>query len=90
MRCDPPDIEWQDGQLGRRAANEAVDEQEVLRLLGSQRVAGTFAGGTARREPGFDLDPRPGLRRQRANGETAPPLTKNAFCSPGSIAGAIR
>jgi hypothetical protein len=35
MRGDPCAVEWQHGQLGRRTANEAVEEQEVFGLVGS-------------------------------------------------------
>jgi hypothetical protein len=30
MRRDPLRVEWQRGQLGRRTANEAVEEQEAF------------------------------------------------------------
>src|SRR5438876_6137193 len=50
-------VERQHGQLGRRAANEAVDEQEVLRLLGRERRLGPFPGGRAKGERRFDLTP---------------------------------
>jgi hypothetical protein len=44
MRCDPLGVEGKQGQLGRRAADEAVDQYEVFCLLGSQRASGTLAG----------------------------------------------
>jgi hypothetical protein len=43
MRPDPLGVEWQHGQLGRWAANEAVEEQEIFRLLGGECVSGTLA-----------------------------------------------
>jgi hypothetical protein len=35
MSRDLLGVEWQHSQLSRRATNEAVEKQEVFRLLGS-------------------------------------------------------
>jgi hypothetical protein len=65
MGGDPSCVEGQDGQLGRRAANEAVEQEKVLRLVRGQRVSGTIAGSSTKGKPGFDLEVRgcPGLKR---------------------------
>ena len=68
MCPDQLSIEWQHGQLGRGTANEAVEEQEVFCLVGSEHLYGTLARGPAERQGRPDLEPRPRSRRERANG----------------------
>ena len=62
---------WQHGQLGRRTADEAVEEQQVLGLLGGQRLA--LGRSPARGEAGVDLEPRAPAGRERADRADAPP-----------------
>ena len=78
-------VERQHGQLGRRTANEAVDEQEVFRLLGIERIRGVLASGAAEASIVSISKVVSGSEQER----TSPPQTKNAFCVPGSSAGAI-
>ena len=73
-----PGVERQHRQLGRRAADEAVDQQEVFRLLGGQRVLGALA---ADRQCASRPRSRPRSSGQRT-AQTSPPQTKNAFCGP--------
>src|SRR4029453_7798505 len=64
----PLAIERQHGELGRRMPDEAVQEQEVFGLVGGQRVSCSLVGLTTARQPGVDLEPRPGSRREWTNG----------------------
>jgi hypothetical protein len=87
-------VEWQHGQLGRRTANEAVEEQEVFCLLGSQHVPVTLAGGPTKGQPGPDLELRARSRRQRANGADPTPADEEgllpAGLDPGSDQAALQ
>ena len=58
MGRDAIGVERQDAQLGWRPAYEAADEQQILRLLGCQRLFQTPAGRPAERQPGSDLQAR--------------------------------
>jgi hypothetical protein len=71
VSIDPPGFEWQHRQLGRRTADEPVEEQEVFCLGGSQDVSPTLPGGSADRQAGVDPEARACSRRQRANGADA-------------------
>jgi hypothetical protein len=46
---NPLGVERQDAKLGWGPAYEAADEQQILRLLGCQRLFRTSAGGPADR-----------------------------------------
>src|SRR3989442_4693556 len=65
---DPGSVKRQHGQLGRRTAHEAVEEQEVFRLGWSKRRIGVLAGETAKRQARADLERCPRSRRKRADG----------------------
>ena len=79
MGDDPIGVQRQDGQLGGRPADEAVDEQEILRLLGSQQVLRTIPRRCAERQPGSDLEPRARPRREGANRADAPAADEEGF-----------
>jgi hypothetical protein len=64
MGGDPVSVKRQHGQLGRRTAHEAVEEQEVFRLGWSKRRIGVLTGETAKRETRADLERCPRSRRE--------------------------
>ena len=52
-----PGVEWKDGELGRRTADEAGEEKEIFCVGERKRLTGVVPGKTAERQAGIDLEP---------------------------------
>ena len=84
MGRDPLGVERQNAQLGWRAANEAADEQEILRLLGCQRLFSAPPRAirqSASPAPTSSLAPAPGGRARTA--QTAAAADEEGFPPAG-------
>ena len=73
MGCDSLGVEWQHGELGRRSANEAV-EQEIFRLLRCQWLLESRSWSpAAERQPARSRASRPPPGGSVRTARTAPP-----------------
>jgi hypothetical protein len=62
-----PGVEWKDGELGRRTADEAGEEKEIFCVGQRKRLTGLLPGETAERQAGIDLERDARSGRERAD-----------------------